>query len=58
MKRIHNAVLAASDVDPMRVAVVVEDLPAKWEMEGGHVLPEPNGADEDAWFARVGARPA
>jgi phenylpyruvate tautomerase PptA (4-oxalocrotonate tautomerase family) len=58
MTRINDAVLAVVDVDPMRVAVVVEDLPSQWAMEAGHVLPEPDPAAEDAWFARVGARPA
>ncbi|GLZ53505.1 tautomerase family protein [Actinomycetospora sp. NBRC 106378] len=58
MTRINDAVMAVTDVDPMRVAVVVEDLPSKWAMEAGHVLPEPVAAEEDAWFAKVGARPA
>jgi len=33
-----------------QVSVVTVDVPARWVMEGGEVLPEPG--DEDAWLAR------
>lgn len=34
------------------VAVVTVDMPARWVMEGGALLPEPG--DEDAWLAQHG----
>ncbi|MET8212664.1 tautomerase family protein [Streptomyces sp. NPDC005373] len=58
MQRINDACLEATGADPMSVLVIVEDVPAKWAMEAGHVLPEPNAAEEQAWFAAVRARPA
>jgi phenylpyruvate tautomerase PptA (4-oxalocrotonate tautomerase family) len=32
------------------VAVVTVDVPSKWNMEGGELLPEPG--EEEAWLAR------
>jgi hypothetical protein len=32
------------------VAVVTVDVPARWVMEGGALLPEPG--DESAWLAK------
>jgi phenylpyruvate tautomerase PptA (4-oxalocrotonate tautomerase family) len=37
------------------VSVITVDLPARWVMEGGDVLPEPG--DEAAWLARHGHGP-
>jgi phenylpyruvate tautomerase PptA (4-oxalocrotonate tautomerase family) len=36
-----------------QVSVVTVDVPARWVMEGGEVLPEPG--DEDAWLAKHAA---
>jgi len=35
---------------PDEVDVVTVDIPSKWNMEGGELLPEPG--EEDAWLAR------
>lgn len=40
-------------VVPAAVSVVTVDVPARWVMEGGDVLPEPG--DETAWLAKHGA---
>jgi len=34
---------------PEEVAVVTEDIPASWCMEGGVVLPEPGSPEEEEW---------
>ena len=34
------------------VAVVTADIPARWVMEGGEILPEPG--EEEAWLAKHG----
>ena len=39
--------------DPAEVAVVTAEIPSKWNMEGGALLPEPG--EEDEWLARHGA---
>ena len=36
--------------DPAEVSVATVDLPARWVMEGGAILPEPG--DEAEWLAR------
>ncbi len=36
-----------------QVSVVTVDVPARWVMEGGDILPEPG--DEAAWIAKHGA---
>jgi phenylpyruvate tautomerase PptA (4-oxalocrotonate tautomerase family) len=36
-----------------QVSVVTVDVPARWVMEGGDILPEPG--DEAAWMAKHGA---
>ena len=38
---------------PVGVSVVTVDVPARWVMEGGDILPEPG--DEAAWIAKHGA---
>lgn len=37
-------------VRPEEVAVVTADIPSRWNMEGGELLPEPG--EEAAWLAR------
>jgi phenylpyruvate tautomerase PptA (4-oxalocrotonate tautomerase family) len=44
------AVAHALAVAPEQVSVVTVDVPARWVMEGGDVLPEPG--DEAAWIAK------
>ena len=41
------------DVTGDQVSVVTVDVPARWVMEGGDILPEPG--DEAAWIAKHGA---
>ena len=41
------------DVPADRVPVVTVDVPARWVMEGGDLLPEPG--DEAAWITKHGA---
>jgi len=41
------------DVTGDQVSVVTVDVPARWVMEGGAILPEPG--DEAAWIAKHGA---
>ncbi len=36
--------------DPVEVEVVTVDIPSKWNMEGGELLPEPG--EEEEWLAR------
>lgn len=48
-----NALASALGVSPGEVAVVTVDVPARWVMEGGDILPEPG--DEAAWLARHGS---
>ena len=45
-----NALAGILGISPGEVAVVTVDVPARWVMEGGYVLPEPG--DEAAWIAR------
>ncbi len=35
-------------VEPDRVSVVTADIPSRWNMEGGRLLPEPG--EEEAWL--------
>ncbi len=49
-----SSVLASvTGVDPGDVGVVTIDIPSKWNMEGGELLPEPG--EEEAWLARHSA---
>ena len=41
------------DLTGDQVSVVTVDVPARWVMEGGDILPEPG--DEAAWIAKHGA---
>jgi len=44
-----SALSSALGISPDEVAVVTVDVPARWVMEGGAILPEPG--DEAAWLA-------
>ena len=48
-----DALARAFDLRPEQVSVVTVDVPARWVMEGGDLLPEPG--DEASWLARHGA---
>ena len=47
---IASAVARIADVAAERVLMVIQSSPARFAVEGGHVLPEPGM--EDAWIAR------
>jgi len=47
-----NALADVLGISPGEVAVVTVDVPARWVMEGGDILPEPG--DEAAWLERHG----
>lgn len=51
-RRIASAVGEAAGLDAAGVAVVTQDVPAAWVMEGGATMPEPG--DEAAWLAAHG----
>lgn len=46
----EQALAGALDLARDQVAVVTVDVPARWVMEGGDLLPEPG--DEAAWMAK------
>jgi phenylpyruvate tautomerase PptA (4-oxalocrotonate tautomerase family) len=45
----RSAVATIAGIDGNAVLVATADIPARWVMEGGRVLPEPG--DEEAWRA-------
>ena len=45
-----NALASVLGISPGEVAVVTVDVPARWVMEGGDILPEPG--DEATWLSR------
>jgi phenylpyruvate tautomerase PptA (4-oxalocrotonate tautomerase family) len=45
-----HSVSDALGLDAAEVAVVTVDIPSRWNMEGGELLPEPG--EEEAWLAR------
>lgn len=47
-----SALASVLGVSSGEVAVVTADVPARWVMEGGSVMPEPG--DEAAWLAKQG----
>ena len=47
---IEESVARILDVARDQVAIVTVDVPARWVMEGGDILPEPG--DEAAWMAK------
>lgn len=57
-QRINDAYTQLTDAEPMSILIAILDVPAKWVMEAGRVLPEPDRAEEQAWFAALHARSA
>ena len=56
LRRIYDSYATVTDTkaaDGMGILVAVIDVPAQWVIEAGRILPEPNKADEDAWFAEL-----
>lgn len=49
VSEMRRATATATGVREDEVSVVTADLPARWVMEGGAVLPEPG--EEEAWLA-------
>jgi phenylpyruvate tautomerase PptA (4-oxalocrotonate tautomerase family) len=58
MRRINDLYQDVTGTSPMKILVALFEAPAQWGMEGGEILPEPNQAEEDAWFAALRARAA
>lgn len=54
--RMSDAVARLADLDPATVSMGTVDVPAKWAMEGGDIMPEPG--EEAAWFAAHAAKAA
>jgi len=54
--RMSEAVARLADLDPSSVTMGTVDVPAKWAMEGGDIMPEPG--EEAAWFAAHAAKAA
>jgi 4-oxalocrotonate tautomerase family enzyme len=50
LAELTSALAESLGLAPDAVAVVTADVPARWVMEGGELLPEPG--DETAWLAR------
>ena len=50
VSKLTNSVSDALGLDAAEVAVVTVDIPSRWNMEGGELLPEPG--EEEAWLAR------
>ena len=48
-----DGAIILSTGDTTLFAVVTAEIPSKWNMEGGSLLPEPG--EEDEWLARHGA---
>ncbi|HEX4250593.1 MAG TPA: tautomerase family protein [Pseudonocardia sp.] len=59
LRRIHDACQELlPGVHPMSILVGVFDVPAKWVMEAGRILPEPVESEERAWFEDLNRRTA
>ncbi len=54
--RMSDAVARLAGLDPASVSMGTVDVPAKWAMEGGDIMPEPG--EEAAWFAAHAAKAA
>jgi len=52
-QRINDAYAELTDAEPMSILVAILDVPAKWVMEAGRILPEPDKAEEQAWLAAL-----
>jgi phenylpyruvate tautomerase PptA (4-oxalocrotonate tautomerase family) len=50
MKRISDAYIDATGVDPKTVLVAVADFPPSWGMEGGLIMPDVTPESEEAWL--------
>jgi phenylpyruvate tautomerase PptA (4-oxalocrotonate tautomerase family) len=50
VSELTQAVASTLDVEKHAVGVVTVDVPSKWNMEGGELLPEPG--EEAEWLAR------
>ena len=50
VSELTHSVSDALGLDAADVAVVTVDIPSRWNMEGGELLPEPG--EEEAWLAR------
>ncbi len=50
VSELTNSVSDALGLDAAEVAVVTVDIPSRWNMEGGELLPEPG--EEEEWLAR------
>jgi phenylpyruvate tautomerase PptA (4-oxalocrotonate tautomerase family) len=58
LRRIYEVyanVTHSNGLGDMGILVAVIDVPAHWVMEAGRILPEPDKAQEDAWFAELRA---
>ena len=56
ISRTTGAVARIAALDPATVSMGTVDVPAKWAMEGGDIMPEPG--EEAAWFAAHAAKAA
>ncbi len=52
VSELQDVVARTTGQAPEAVGVVTADVPSKWNMEGGELLPEPG--EEAAWLARHG----
>ena len=50
VSQLRDSVAAALDCSPGEVGVTTVDIPSKWNMEGGEIMPEPG--EEAAWLAK------
>ena len=50
VSELTNSVSDTLGLDAAEVAVLTVDIPSRWNMEGGELLPEPG--EEEAWLAR------
>ena len=50
VSELRRSVATALDCTTAEVGVVTVDIPSKWNMEGGSLLPEPG--EEEAWLAQ------
>jgi len=50
IKKIQDAILSTSEIPRDKIKVQLVDVPAKWAMEAGAIMPEPG--EEAEWFAK------
>lgn len=59
LRRINDACRELlPEIHPMRILIAVIDVPAKWAMEAGRILPEPVESEEKEWFEDLNRRMA